>query len=204
MPYDVDADGQERAAAVVSANPRMRWVFMGGWTRSPDASERRRHLLVRRRPLLVMPHVAARTTSTIVAESGVQCDGGLGALTPRTRGTRTWRGRTTVLPLTHSGVPELLFAISTAPSARLALRRSTAPLRRSRVRCSSGLRGQTRLHVSQRQQRTTAPCQIIVAGTVPAEWQNTHCGGTEDHVIISSPKPPVPVLLHQRTWPLNR
>jgi hypothetical protein len=61
-----------------------------------------------------MPHVAARTTSTILAESGLQCDGGLGAPTPRTGGTRIWRGRMTVLPLTHSGVPELLFAISTA------------------------------------------------------------------------------------------
>ena len=61
-----------------------------------------------------MPQVAARTTSTIRAESGLQCDGGLGALTPRAEDTRIQRGRVTVLPLTHSGVAELLFAISSA------------------------------------------------------------------------------------------
>ena len=67
------------------------------------------------RVLLVMPHVAARTTSTILPESGLQCGGGLGALTPRTGGTRIWRGGMTILPLAHSGVPERLFGIPTAP-----------------------------------------------------------------------------------------
>ena len=62
-----------------------------------------------------MPHVAARTTSTIPAESGLQRDSGLGALTSRTKGARIWRGRMTIFPLMHSGVSELLFAISTAP-----------------------------------------------------------------------------------------
>ena len=63
---------------------------------------------------VIMPRVAASTTSTIFAESGLQRAGRPGALTPRTEGTRVWRGRVAVLPLTHSGVPELLFAISTA------------------------------------------------------------------------------------------
>ena len=46
-------------------------------------------MLLRRDPLLGMPDVAARTATTIAAASGLEREGGLGAVTPRTEEPRT-------------------------------------------------------------------------------------------------------------------
>ena len=70
-------------------------------------------------------------------------------------------------------------------SARVALRRSAGPARRSNAWWSSGLRGQWRSHARQCQQRATTPAQMRSATTtVPAERQKRHRCGTEDNIII--------------------
>ena len=150
-----------------------------------------------------MPHVAARVTTAIPAVGGLQPDGGLGALTPRTEGTRIGPRSITVVRLMHSCVPSCSH-VRLRRSARVARRRSTGPVRRLNACCSFGLKGQARSHVRQCQQRVTAPCQMLTAATtVPPEWQKTHRRGTEDHIVIFR-MAPVWVLLHSRAKPVER
>jgi hypothetical protein len=139
-----------------------------GWAVS---IRRRVQLLLRRELLIVMPHVAAGVTSAIPAVEGLQPDGGLGALTPRTQDARLGPRGISVVRLRHSCVIRCSH-IALRRSARVARSRSGRPVRRLNACCWGGLRGQSRSHVRQCQQRTTSPRQLPNAmTTVPAERQ---------------------------------
>ena len=133
-----------------------------------------------------MPYVAAGVTTAIPAVEGLQPDGGLGALTPRTKETRIGPpGIVVVVRLRHSWVPSWCSHIRLRRSARVVLRRSAPPVRRLNACCSCGLGGQSRSHVRQCQQRATSPRQMPSATTtVPAERQKTQRVGTKDHITI--------------------